>query len=421
MSSYISDLTAFIEQSPSCFHVIANLSNRLREQGFIELSEKEAWKLKKGYSYFVTRNSSSLIGFHVPECGISSYHAVASHSDYPCFKIKENPEIKVDQQYIKLNVERYGGMLMGPWFDRPLSIAGRVYLDARTGIEERLVHFDKDLVLIPSLAIHMNREANDGYKYNAQKDMLPLFGDVSSSKDLMQLLSDTLRVSAEQILGHDLYLYNRQRASVWGAGGEYFSAPHLDDLECAYGSFLGFLNGKKETHTALYCVFDNEEVGSGTRQGAASTFLSDTLTRIGLAFGQTQEENMIQLASSFMLSADNAHAVHPNHPDKSDPVNRPYLNKGVVLKFSGNQKYCTDAASAAYVRKLCQDHGIPLQIFTNRSDIPGGSTLGNIASTRVPMASADIGLPQLAMHSPYETAGVSDFDAFVKLTELFYS
>lgn len=417
----IQALMSLIQDSPSCFHVISNITNQLMEQGFIPLSEKEKWSLKPGKSYFVTRNHSSLIAFSIPENGVQSYHIVASHSDFPCFKVKENPELTVENHYKKLNVEKYGGMLMAPWMDRPLSIAGRIFVDTSNGIVEKLVNINYDLVLIPNLAIHMNREANDGYKYNAQKDMLPLFGDVSSDRSFMELLAAAAGVKQEQILGHDLFLYNRQKPALWGSDQEYLSAPRLDDSECVYGSLLGFLSGEKKKHTAVYCVFDNEEVGSSTKQGAASSFLADTLWRICLSLNLSREDYMIQLANSFMMSADNAHAVHPNHPDKSDPSNRPYLNEGIVLKFNGNQKYCTDGASAAYFRKLCKEHQIPYQTFANRSDMAGGSTLGNIASTLVPLNAVDIGLPQLAMHSPYETVGVKDWTSFLNLCEVFYS
>lgn len=416
----IQTLMSLIQDSPSCFHVIANIKKELLEQGFVALSEQNNWNLSVGGKYFVTRNSSSLIAFSIPESGINSYHIMASHSDFPCFKIKENPELDVEQHYKKLNVEKYGGMLMAPWLDRPLSIAGRIYVDNQNGISEELVNIDQDLVLIPNLAIHMNREANDGYKYNAQKDMLPLFGDISSKNTLFKLLADTVNTTPEQILGHDLFLYNREQPTIWGSDSQYISAPRLDDLECAYGSLLGFLEGNKETSTAVYCVFDNEEVGSETRQGAASSFLSDTLHRICMSLGYTQEDYQIQLSKSFLISADNAHAVHPNHPDKSDPSNRSYLNEGIALKFNGNQKYCTNGASAAVFRKLCRQIGINCQNYANRSDMAGGSTLGNIATTLVPIQAVDIGLPQLAMHSPYETAGVKDWSDFLRLCIAFY-
>lgn len=415
----IQTLMSLIQDSPSCFHVIHNIKTMLLDQGFCPLSEQELWKLELGGSYFVTRNNSSLIAFTIPKSGFDHYHIIASHSDFPCFKLKENPELTTEE-YQKLNVEKYGGMLMAPWLDRPLSIAGRVYVDTENGIVEKLVHIDRDLALIPNLAIHMNREANDGYKYNAQKDMLPLFGDISQKTSFLEILAKAADVQPEQILGHDLFLYNRQKPTLWGSEEQYLSAPRLDDLECAYGSLLGFLNGKKADAASVYCVFDNEEVGSGTRQGAASSFLADTLHRICLALGLSQETYLTQLAKSFLISADNAHAVHPNHPDKADPTNRPYLNRGVVLKFNGNQKYCTDGASAAVFRKLCRQIQIPCQTYANRSDMAGGSTLGNLATTLVPIQAADMGLPQLAMHSPYETVGVRDWEDFLRLCEAFY-
>lgn len=418
-NSSIQTLMSLIQDSPSCFHVIQNMKEMLLDQGFCPLSELEIWNLKLGGSYFVTRNNSSIIAFTIPKAGFDHYHIIASHSDFPCFKLKENPELTTEE-YQKLNVEKYGGMLMAPWLDRPLSIAGRVYLDMENGIVEKLVHIDRDLVLIPNLAIHMNREANDGYKYNAQKDMLPLFGDISQKTTFLEILAAAADAQPEQILGHDLFLYNREKPTLWGSEEQYLSAPRLDDLECAYGSLLGFLNGKKTDGASVYCAFDNEEMGSGTRQGAASSFLADTLYRICLALGLSQETYLTQLAKSFLISADNAHAVHPNHPDKADPTNRPYLNRGIVLKFNGNQKYCTDGASAAVFRKLCRQIQIPCQTYANRSDMAGGSTLGNLATTLVPIQAADMGLPQLAMHSPYETVGVRDWEDFLRLCEAFY-
>lgn len=414
-------LIPFVENSPTCFHVISNVRAILNAQDFTELRETEKWELKTGGKYFVTRNNSSLIAFTIPENGIEDYRIIASHSDFPCFKVKEDPEIAVEKHYKKLNVEKYGGMLMATWLDRPLSIAGRIFVDTEYGIREVLVDIDRDLVLIPNLAIHMNKEANEGYKYNAQKDMLPLFGDISTDADLFELIAAEVPCDKKDILGHDLFLYNRQKASIWGGNHEYLSAPRLDDLECAYGSLLGFINGSKTEHAAVYCVFDNEEVGSGTRQGAASTFLADTVKRICEVLHYSQEEYMIQLAKSFFVSADNAHAVHPNHTDKSDPVNKPYLNEGIVLKFNGNQRYCTDGASSAFFKKLCKANDIPVQMYTNRSDLPGGSTLGNIASTLVPVPSVDIGLPQLAMHSSYETVGTKDWNYFLTFAEAFYT
>ena len=267
----------------------------------------------------------------------------------------------------------------------------------------------------------MNREVNNGYKYNAQKDMLPLYGMSTAKDTFMQTIAEAAGVSVDDILGHDLFLYNRERASIWGASEEFVSAPQLDDLQCAFSSMKGFLSSEKNNYLALHCVFDNEEVGSSTKQGAASTFLRDTLQRIHEVLGYDREDYRIHLANSLMLSADNAHAVHPNHTDMADPTNRPYLNGGIVIKFNANQKYCTDAVSAAMFRDICKQANVPVQTFTNRSDIAGGSTLGNISNTQVALNTVDIGLPQLAMHSPYETAGVKDTEYLVRAARAFFS
>ncbi len=417
----LEELSWFLEQSPSCFHAIDNIKNTLIKEQFQQLQENEKWQITRGGKYFVTRNDSSLIAFTVPEQDMEGMRIMAGHSDSPSFKIKENPELETEGHYIRLNVEPYGGMLCGPWLDRPLSVAGRVVIKDLSGrFVSRLVNIDRDFVLIPSLAIHMNREANNGYKYNAQKDMLPLYGNLAAKSTFMKNIAKAAGVDESAVLGHDLFLYNRQKASIWGADEEFISSGRLDDLQCVFASLKGFLAGEKKSHMAVLCVLDNEEVGSSTKQGAASTFLYDTLTRAHHNLGYTQEDYLIHLADSFMLSADNAHAVHPNHTDKADPENRPYLNKGIVLKFNANQKYCTDGISAAMFQDICGTADIPIQIFVNRSDMAGGSTLGNISNTQVALNTADIGLPQLAMHSPYETAGVLDTEYLIRAAEIFF-
>ena len=415
------ELLAFIEKSPSTFHVIANVKEMLEAEGFEELREHQTWNLKKGGHYYVTRNGSSLIAFKVPQKEFCGFHIMASHSDAPTFRIKENGEISVEKLYTKLNVEKYGGMLMAPWFDRPLSIAGRVLVQEENRIVTKLVSIDRDLVLIPNLAIHMNREANEGYKYNPQVDMLPLFGDETAKDALMDLAAQAAGVAKDAIVGRELFLYNRMKGTIWGAGREFISSPKLDDLQCAYSSVKGFLKGKNE-HTALVCcIFDNEEVGSGTKQGAAATFLKDTLQRMNRSLGGSEEEYLKAVASSFMISADNGHAVHPNHPEKTDPTNRPKMNGGILIKHSANQKYTTDAVSAALLRMICEKAQVPYQDFLNRSDMLGGSTLGNISNMQVALNTADIGVAQLAMHSPYETGGVKDTYYLQKMAETFYS
>lgn len=402
------ELIQFIEKSPTCFQAVATMKEILEQEGYSELKERDKWNLEKGGHYFVTRNDSALIAFAIPQEGLKGFRIMASHSDSPSFKIKDNPEMAVENKYVKLNVERYGGMLCAPWFDRPLSVAGRVVVKENDTFVTKLVDVDRDLLMIPNLAIHMSRQANEGYQYSAQKDMLPLYGEIAAKDTFMETIAQAAGVKAEDILGHDLFLYNRQKGCIWGAQEEFLSIGRLDDLQCAFASLKGFLGGEKKEYAAVHCVLDNEEVGSSTKQGAASTFLYDVLVRMIRGLGMDYEDYLRALADSFMISADNGHALHPNYTEKADPVNRPVLNQGIVIKYSGNQKYCTDAVSAAMFKDLCSQAEVPYQTFTNNSDIPGGSTLGNISNTKVALNSVDIGLPQLAMHSPYETVGVKD-------------
>ena len=414
-------LLKFIQKSPTAFQAVEEMSQRLQKEGFKELKEEKHWDLKAGGNYFVTRNHSAVIAFSIPKKPAWKFHIMASHSDSPALKIKENPEMEVEKAYIKLNVERYGGMLLAPWFDRPLSVAGRLIVRKNGEIQEKLVAVDKELLVIPNLAIHMNREVNDGYKYNVQKDMLPLYSDYDGKGSFMKLMAAEADVAEEDILGHDLFLYDRTPGTVWGANEEFISAPRLDDIQCAFASLEGFLRGERKESIAVHCVLDNEEVGSTTKQGAASTFLKDTLMRINMGLGRTQEEYLMTLADSFMVSADNAHALHPNHTDKTDPVNRPVLNGGIVIKYNANQKYCTDGVSAAIFKDICDRAEVPYQIFVNRSDMAGGSTLGNISNTQVSMKTVDIGLAQLAMHSVYETTGAKDTESLAKAAAVLFA
>ena len=413
-------LLDFIEKSPSPFHVIENMKEELDNAGFHELKENKRWNIKNGGSYYVTRNDSSIIAFRIPQNDFRSFNIMASHSDSPSFKIKENPEMKVDNKYVKLNVEKYGGMMMSPWFDRPLSAAGRILVKNEKGIESVNVNIDRDLFVIPNLAIHMNRDINDGYKYNSQKDMLPLFAGEHTDKKFMDIVALAAGVNKNDIISTDMFLYNRQESSIWGADNEFMSCTKLDDLQCAFSSLKAVINSTNKHAVTVHCVFDNEEVGSGTKQGAASTFLKDTLTRINSGLGRDEEDLKVAIASSFMVSADNAHAVHPNYSDKTDPTNRPYVNGGVVIKHSANQKYTTDAVSCAVMKLICEKAGVPVQMFHNRSDMLGGSTLGNISNSQVALNTVDIGVAQLAMHSPYETGGVKDTMYLIKAAEQFY-
>ena len=416
----VQKLFTFIEKSPSPFHAIENMKQELEGQGYIQLLEGSAWKLEEGGNYYVIRNSSAIIAFRIPKRDFLGFQIMASHSDSPSFRIKEYPEMEVENHYVKLNVEKYGGMLCAPWLDRPLSVAGRLVIREGNRLVTKLVNVDRDLCMIPNLAIHMNREANEGYKYNAQKDMLPLYGCESAKGTFMARVAEAAGVEEEDIVGNDLFLYNRMKGSVWGASEEYISIGRLDDLQCAFASLQAFLQAADGESIPVHCVFDNEEVGSSTKQGAGSTFLFDTLLRINESLGRTSGQYRQALASSFMLSADNAHGVHPNQPDKACPTNRPYPNGGVVIKFSANQKYTTDGMAAAIFTQLCERAKVPYQTYVNRSDILGGSTLGNISGTQVSVNTIDIGLAQLAMHSPYETGGAKDTDYLIRVAKEFY-
>lgn len=416
------EMLAFIQKNPTAFHTAASIQEALDGAGYRELLESSPWTLEPGCNYYVCRNGSSIIAFQVgTELEQYSFNIAASHSDSPVFKIKEKAELETGCKYVRLNTEGYGGMICSAWLDRPLSIAGRVLVRQDGGsICTRLLDFKRDLALIPNVAIHMNREVNDGFKFNKQVDLLPLFAG-GEKGTLLGLIAKELGVEESEILGSDLYLYNRDRASVWGCNEEFVSSGRLDDQQCAFTALKGFLAAKNSRSVNVMACFDNEEVGSGTKQGAASTFLPDTLKRINLALGKSEEAYLQALASSFMLSADNAHAVHPNHPEHTDAGNCAYMNEGVVVKSHAGQKYTSDGMSVAVVRELASRAGVPLQYFANRSDKNGGSTLGNIAMAQVSVKCVDIGLPQLAMHSCYETAGMKDTWYMVQLMKELFS
>lgn len=412
------DLLHFISKSPSVFHVVRHIKAALLYAGFTEIREEDSWQIKRGGKYVVTRNGSALIAFSVPEDGGNAFKITAAHCDSPTFKIKENPEMR-DGKYTRLNVEGYGGMIMSTWLDRPLSAAGRLFVKDNGQIISKLVSLDHPTLLIPSVAIHMDRTVNSGHAWNVQNDLLPLYS-TDGAADFMETLAQAAKVKAADILGHDIFLYSCAPGILWGPRHEFISSPRLDDLQCAFATFRGFTNGKKEKDISVYALFDNEEVGSGTSQGAGSTFLANTISRLALSLGRSYDEIQAMLAKSFMISADNGHAVHPNHGEYADPVNAPVLNGGIIIKFNASQKYSTDGYSAAVFRDLCLKADVPVQTYTNRSDIPGGSTLGNISNTKVAVPTVDIGLPQLAMHSSYETAGAKDTEYLVKACTAFF-
>lgn len=418
------EMLEFVEKSPSCFHAVANVKTLLGEQGFEELKETEEWKPEWGKGYYVTRNDSSLIAFRLPEAAEEprGFHIVASHSDSPSFKLKEAPEKTADNHYITLNTEKYGGMILSTWMDRALSVAGRIVVREKDKILTKLVNIEKDLLVIPNVAIHMNRDMNNGVAYNPQIDMLPLFADCSEGKKaaLMKRVAKAAGVKQEDILGHDLFLYTREKGRMIGDNGEFVLSPRLDDLQCVFSSVKAFAQARPMKYINICAVFDNEEVGSGTKQGADSTFLEDTLWRVAESLDRNRSGYLRLVAGSFLISADNAHAVHPNHPELADPTNRPVLNGGIVIKYHGSQRYATDAVSAARLKMLCEQAKVPCQTYANRSDIVGGTTLGNISNAHVSVSSVDIGLPQLAMHSAVETGGARDTKYAVDMFQVFF-
>lgn len=418
------ELLDFIKSSPSMFHSIHTIRMHMQNAGFTYLPESGCWDIEKGGRYFTIRNGSSIIAFSIggKASADSGYRLCASHSDSPTYKIKTVPELEGPDEYLRLDVEGYGGMIDSSWFDRPLSVAGRVTVREDSSIKTKLLYADKDTLMIPNVAIHFNRDINNGYKYNRQIDLCPMFSAGKVKKGgFDRMIADELGVSAEDILGKDLYLVNRQAPSLWGYEDEFISAPKLDDLQCAFASMKAFLESDRTNGINMYCCFDNEEVGSCTRQGAMSTFLYDVMQRISAGLGGSDEDWHRAVSRSFMVSCDNAHGVHPNHPEKSDQLNRVYMNKGIVIKESANQKYTTDAVSRGLITEICRSAGVPVQYFANRSDAAGGSTLGNLSNVQVSMHAADIGLAQLAMHSSYETAGSMDTKYAVEALKEFYT
>lgn len=417
MSTAINALINFIEKSPTAFHAVASCAEILEGQGYVHLCEQDEWNLEAGKGYYLTRNQSSVIAFRIPKGTPRNFLITASHTDSPMFKVKSEALSPAFDQYARLNIEPYGGTIFSTWLDRPLSLAGRVILSDGEKIEARLINFERDLLVIPNVAIHMQRGINSGYSYNPAIDLLPLLSQ-DAKTDFKAFLAAEAGCKKEEILGYDLYVYNRTSATRIGCEGEFFSAPRIDNLMCVFGTLQGFVNSKNAESVNLFYAADNEETGSSTKQGAGSVFLSDVIDRICESCGI---ERRRALASSMLVSADNAHAKHPNHPELSDAKNAPHVNGGVVIKNNAAQKYTTDGISASIFSKICAHAGVPTQEYANRSDMPGGSTLGSIATTLTPMLSVDIGMAQLAMHSAYETAGSNDIDYLTQAITAFYN
>ena len=413
-------LLDFIDASPSCYHAAANVAKTLQEAGYERLTEGMPWDLREQGRYFVLRGDSSIIAFRIPAKGFRGFMIAAGHSDSPTFKIRESAEVPSAGNCIRLSVEPYGGIVFRSWLDRPLSVAGRVMVREEGRIVSKLVNVDRDLLMIPGVAIHMDREVNKGTALKANVDLLPLFSSGKEPGAFRKLIAREAGVEETDLLTTDLYLYPRTPGTKTGANGEFVASARLDDLQCVFGCLRGFLAAEESGSVPVLAVFNNEEVGSGTRQGADSTFLSDVLRRINHAVGRSEEAYFAAAANSFLVSADNAHAVHPAHPEYADANEAPVLNGGIVLKYNASQRYTTDAVSAAVFQQVCEAAGVPLQRYSNRADLPGGSTLGNISTAHVSVHSVDIGLPQLAMHSAYEVAGAKDTEDLVKvMTDYF--
>ena len=417
------DMARFVQECPSMFHTAAAVRKRLDAAGFTYVPEGDPWRIERGAAYYTVRNNSSVIAFKVGS-ELDDYHfqVTAAHTDSPTYKVKAVPELTGPGDYVRLNVEAYGGVMDHTWFDKPLSVAGRVLVRNGQRVESRLFAPDADVLLIPRVPIHLDHRANSGFAPNRAVDVCPLFSAGKLERGAFDaMVAHELGVSPDAVLARDLFLVNRQQPCVWGWANEFVSAPRLDDLGCVYVSLQAFLASNNVHDVSVFCCFDNEEVGSNTKQGAMSTFLRDTLARLNGALGFASEDLHCALAKSMLVSCDNAHAVHPNHPERYDEGNRVWLNRGLVVKEAANQKYCTDAFSAAVFGAVCKDAGVPLQRFANRSDMPGGSTLGNLSNMQVSMHGVDVGLPQLAMHSSYETAGTADVRLGIRALQAFFA
>lgn len=405
------ELYNFLNKSVTEYHAAHNIVEILEKNGFTYLDPSTKWNLIPGGNYYTTKGQSSVIAFKMGQISSSNgFNIVASHLDSPNLKIKPNGVI-AKPNYTSLNTEVYGGPILSTWLDRALSIAGRVFVKTKKGIEVKLVNIDEDLLVIPNVCIHLKKDSD----INPQRDLLPLVS-ISKYESVNEILEKKLGLNKDDIVSYDLSVYNRDTAKTIGVDKELFISPRIDNLECAYSTLLGFLESNNPNKINVYAAFNNEEVGSMTKQGAQSTFLKEVLSRIV----KDEEAYYMMLANSFLVSADNAHAVHPNRPDLADPTNQVFMNKGIVIKHNSNQRYTTDALSNAFIKTVFDKANVSYQHYTNRSDQRGGSTLGSISTTQVSIPSVDIGLAQLAMHSALETAGVLDFDQMVKGIKGFF-
>ncbi|MBR3493842.1 MAG: M18 family aminopeptidase [Clostridia bacterium] len=420
MDATVQEFLNFNQSAPTAWHAVEALREMLQAQSYTLLREEEPWTLQPGGRYAVLRNGSSLIAFTLPRERPHAALIAAAHSDSPSFRIKPNAMQPGPNGAVRLSVEPYGGAVFSSWADRPLAVAGRLMLRQGRELVLRNVCTQGPVCVIPGLAIHMNRELNSGYAWKPNIDLQPLWA-VGEAPDLLTLLAETAGVRREDIVSHDLQLVSLVPACVWGPEEAFLSGPRLDDLECAYAVVRGLTEAGESGSLALACVFDNEEVGSGTRQGADGSFLEDTLTRILDALAFSREDTLRLLSGSLMLSADNAHAVHPNHPEYADPAHSAQMNAGVVIKHNAAQRYVTEAVSEGLFAEICRGAEVPVQHYCNRADMPGGSTLGHIALRHVSVPAVDIGLAQLAMHSSWETAGARDLPLMVRALRAFYA
>ena len=428
-NEFAQSLIDFIYQSPSPFHAVTNVKEQLNGNGFRELRLRDKWMVEKGGKYYVTRNDSAIIAFVIGQGDIAEtgFHLVGAHTDAPTFRVKPAPEMVVENSYVRLNTEVYGGPILNTWLDRPLSIAGRVSLrgDDPFYPEIRLVNIQKPILVIPNLSIHMNRKVNEGIELNKQKDTLPLLTQITEQFEknqfLVKLLAKELGVDYERVIDFDLYLYEYEKGSIIGLNEEFISCGKLDDLAMVHAGIAALIEAPVGQATNVMVCFDNEEVGSTTKQGADSPLLRNVLERITDALGKDREDFFRAIYSSFMISADMAHAVHPNSPEVHDPINRPLINKGPVIKINANMNYTTDCDSSAVFEEICRKAGVPVQKFVNRSDSRGGSTIGPISSSHLDIRTLDIGNPMFAMHSIREMGGVKDHLALAKALREYFS